>query len=228
MLLKLIQYYVVSSKFEINKYIINDCNQSFHFSLPLTLILTIKELQQTIRTSSPNTSPAFVKLSSILHTLLNYNYHHIDHNYFLLLVHFVTYTLRPLLSFLTSLIIHSKYSDHYNEYPILFHHNPLTGLKTTEFWKKTFTIRYLHANNTDTIFYQILPIEYLQQIVNITRSLLLIKLCDQNHPLCSITTNIIPQLNFTYMNASDNIDRKQINKYHEEMNQKVLAYEQAQ
>ncbi|CAF4447349.1 unnamed protein product, partial [Adineta steineri] len=50
--------------------------------LPLSLISTINELEQTIRTSSPNTSIAFVKLSSILHTLLNHNYHTIDHNYF--------------------------------------------------------------------------------------------------------------------------------------------------
>ncbi|CAF4706716.1 unnamed protein product, partial [Rotaria sp. Silwood1] len=196
--------------------------------LPLSLISTIKELEQTIRTSSPNTSIAFVKLSSILHTLLNHNYHNIDHIYFLLLIHFVTYTLRPLLLFLTGLIIHSNYLDRYNEYPILFNYNRLIGLKTIDFWTKTFTIRYLYANTHDTIFHQILPIEYLQQIVNITRSLMLIKLCDKNHPLCSITTNIIPQLNFIYINSLDNIDRKQIYKYQEEMSEKILEYEQAQ
>ncbi|CAF1218652.1 unnamed protein product [Rotaria sordida] len=196
--------------------------------LPLSLISTIKELEQTIHTSSPNTSIAFVKLSSILHTLLNHNYHNIDHNYFLLLIHFVIYTIRPILVFLTDLMIHSNYLDRYNEYPILFNYNRLIGLKTNDFWTKTFTIRYLHANNRDTIFHQILPIEYLQQIVNITRSLMLIKLCDKNHPLCSLTTNIIPQLNFIYINSLDNIDRKQIYKYQEEMNEKIFEYEQAQ
>lgn len=196
--------------------------------MPLSLIKTIKELQQTIRTSSPNTSVAFVKLSSILHTLLNHNYHNIDHNYFLLLIHFVTYTLRPLLSFLTGLIIHSNYLDRYNEYPILFNYNRLTGLKTNDFWTKTFTIRYLYANDRDTIFHQILPIEYLQQMVNITRSLMLIKLCDKDHPLCSITTDIIPQLNFVYINSVNNIDRKQVLKYQEEMSKKISDYEKAQ
>ncbi|CAF3713044.1 unnamed protein product [Rotaria socialis] len=197
-------------------------------NLPLSLISSINELEQTIRTSSPNTSLAFVKLSSILHTLLNHNYHNIDQNYFLLLTHFVTYTLRPLLLFLTGLIIHSNYLDRYNEYPILFNHNRLIGLKTIDFWTKTFTIRYLHANNRDTIFHQILPIEYLQQIVNITRSLMLIKLCDKNHPLCTITTNMIPQLNFVYINSRDRTDRKQVYKYQEEMSTKILEYEQAQ
>ncbi|CAF5138553.1 unnamed protein product, partial [Rotaria magnacalcarata] len=125
-------------------------------------------------------------------------------------------------------IIHSNYLDRYNEYPILFNHNRLIGLKTIDFWTRTFTIRYLHANNRDTIFHQILPIEYLQQIVNITRSLMLIKLCDKNHPLCTITTNIMPQLNFVYINSIDSTDRKQIYKYQEEMSTKILEYEQAQ
>ncbi|CAF1114048.1 unnamed protein product [Adineta ricciae] len=196
--------------------------------LPLSLISTTNELEQTIRTSSPHTSTAFVKLSSILHTLLNHNYHNIDANYFLLLIHFVTYTLRPLLSFLTNLIIHSNYLDRYNEYPILFNHNRLTGLKTIDFWTKTFTIRYLHANNTDTIFHQILPIEYLQQVVNITRSLLLIKLCDKNHPLCFLTTTIKPELKFVHMNFVDNTYRDQIYKYQEEMSNKIREYEEAQ
>ncbi|CAF1290773.1 unnamed protein product [Adineta steineri] len=196
--------------------------------LPLSLISTINELEQTIRTSSPNTSIAFVKLSSILHTLLNHNYHTIDHNYFLLLIHFVTYTLRPLLSFLTDLIIHSNYLDRYNEYPILFNYNRLIGLKTNDFWTKTFTIRYLYANNTDTIFHQILPIEYLQHMVNITRSLMLIKLCDKNHPLCLITTTIKPELKFLYMNLLESTDQNQIYKYQKEMNEKILEYEQAQ
>ncbi|UJR15505.1 hypothetical protein I4U23_002448 [Adineta vaga] len=196
--------------------------------LPLSLISTINDLEQTIRTSSPQTSIAFVKLSSILHTLLNHNYHNIDPNYFLLLIHFITYALRPLLSFLTNLIINSNYLDRYNEYPILFNHNRLTGLKTTDFWTKTFTIRYLHANNTDTIFYQILPIEYLQQIVNITRSLLLIKLCDKNHPLCFLTTNIKPELKFVHMSFENHIDQDQIYKYQEEMSNKIREYEEAQ
>jgi len=200
----------------------------FHFSLPLSLISIINELEQTIHTSSPTTSIPFVKLSSILHTLLNHTNHTIDHNHFLLLIHFVTYTLRPLLSFLTDLIIHSNYLDRYNEYPILFNYNRLIGLKTNDFWTKTFTIRYLYANNTDTIFHQILPIEYLQRIVNITRSLMLIKLCDKNHPLCLITTNIKPELKFIYIHSSDNIDRNQIYKYQEEMNENILQYEAAQ
>ena len=204
-----------------------ELNFYFISSFPLSLISTIKELEQTIRTSSPNTSAAFVKLSSILHTLLNHNYYNIEHNYFLLLIHFVTYTLRPLLSFLTGLIIHSNYLDRYNEYPILFNYNRLTGLKTSDFWTKTFTIRYLYANNNDTVFHQILPIDYLQHIVNITRSLLLIKLCDKNHPLCLIATNTIPELKFLYVNSSNNIDRQEIINYQEEMKKSILEYEQS-
>jgi hypothetical protein len=193
------------------------------FSLPLSLISTIKELEQTIRTSSPNTSIPFVKLSSILHTLLNQTSHTIDQTYFLLLIHFVTYTLRPFLSFLTNLIISSNHHDRYNEYPILFNYNRLIGLKTNDFWTKTFTIRYLYSNNTDTIFHQILPIDYLQQIVNITRSLMLIKLCDKNHPLCLITTHIQPELKFIYINSKENIQLYEI-----EMKEKIFEYEQNQ
>jgi serine kinase of HPr protein (carbohydrate metabolism regulator) len=81
----------------------------------------------------------------------------------------------------------------------------------------------LHSNNTDTIFHQILPIDYLQQIVNITRSLMLIKLCDKNHPLCTITTNIKPELKFIYINSRENIEQ-----YEKEMKEKILEYEQAQ
>ncbi len=164
-----------------------------------------------------------VKLSSILHTLLNHNYHTINHNYFLLLIHFVTYTLRPLLSFLTNLIIYSNYIDRYNEYPIVFNYNRLIGLKTNDFWTKTFTIRYLHSNDNDTIFHQILPIEYLQKIVNITRSLMLIKLCDKNHPLCLITIDNKPELKFIYINSKENIEL-----YEKEMKDKIFQYEQTQ
>lgn len=192
-------------------------------SLPLSLISTIKDLEQTIRTSSPTTSVPFVKLSSILHTLLNSTYHTIDPNYFLLLVHFLTYSLRPLLMFLTNLIISSNHLDRYNEYPILFNYNRLIGLKTNEFWSRTFTIRYLHSNNTDTIFYQILPIDYLQQIVNITRSLMLIKLCDKNHPLCSINGQRKPELKFHHLNTRENLEN-----YEREMKERILEYEQAQ
>ncbi len=214
----MIQFFVVLSKlFHFNS------NLHFSSSLPLSLISTINSLEQTIRTSSPTTSIAFVKLSSILHTLLNHNYHTIDHNYFLLLIHFVTYTLRPLLIFLTNLIIYSNHLDRYNEYPILFNYNRLIGLKTTDFWTKTFTIRYLYANNTDTIFHQILPIDYLQEIVNITRSLMLIKLCDKNHPLCSIAISTKPEFKFIYINSKENIQQ-----YEAEMKEKIFEYEQAQ
>lgn len=192
-------------------------------SLPLTLISTLTELEQTIQTSSPNTSMSFIKLSSILHTLLNYCYHTVDQNYFLLLIHFVTYTLKPLLSFLTNLIIYSNHLDRYNEYPILFNYNRLIGLKTNDFWTKIFTIRYLYSNNTDTIFHQILPIEYLQKIVNITRSLMLIKLCDKNHPLCLVTTNIKPELKFLYINSKDNVEL-----YEQQMKENIFQYEQIQ
>lgn len=189
----------------------------------MSLINTVKDLEQTIRTSSPTTSIAFVKLSSILHTLLNSTYHTIDPNYFFLLVHFLTYSLRPLLIFLTNLIISSNHLDRYNEYPILFNYNRLIGLKTNEFWSKTFTIRYLYSNNTDTIFHQILPIEYLQHIVNITRSLMLIKLCDKNHPLCSMNSQEKPELKFHHLNTRENVE-----DYEREMKQRILEYEQAQ
>jgi hypothetical protein len=121
------------------------------------------------------------------------------------------------------LIIYSNHLDRYNEYPILFNYNRLIGLKTTDFWTKTFTIRYLYANNTDTIFHQILPIDYLQEIVNITRSLMLIKLCDKNHPLCSITINTKPEFKFIYINSKENIQQ-----YEAEMKEKIFEYEQAQ
>lgn len=189
----------------------------------MTLINTIKDLEQTIRTSSPTTSIAFVKLSSILHTLLNSTYHTIDPNYFLLLVHFLTYSLRPLLIFLTNLIISSNHLDRYNEYPILFNYNRLIGLKTNEFWSKALTIRYLYSNNTDTIFHQILPIEYLQQIVNITRSLMLIKLCDKNHPLCSMNNQQKPQLKFHHLNTRENVE-----DYERAMKERIWEYEQEQ
>jgi hypothetical protein len=195
----------------------------------MSIIATINELERTIRVSSPATSLAFIKLSSILHTLLNHRYHTIDHNYFLLLIHMLVYTLQPLLTFLTNLIIHSTYRDRYNEYPILFHYDRLIGLKTDEFWTKTFTIRYLHANDIDTIFHQILPIEYLQKIVNITRSLLLLKLCDRNHPLCStITTGDKPRLKFVYVNGTDRHDRDELDAYEQHMNETIVQYEQAQ
>ena len=197
-------------------------------SLPLSIVSTIRGLEETIRTSSPSTSVAFVKLSSILHTLLNHRYHSIDHNYFLLLIHWVFYALRPLLSFLSGLIIHSSYRDRYNEYPILFNHDRLTGLKITEFWTRTFTIRYLYANNTDTIFHQILPIEYLQQIVNITRSLLLLKLCDKSHPLCSVATKVKPELKFVHLNSLDRDGENQLNEYEREMQESISQYEQTQ
>lgn len=140
----------------------------------------------------------------------------------------VTYALRPLLTFLTNLIIYSTYLDRYNEYPILFHYDHLIGLKTVDFWTKTFTIRYLHANDTDTIFHQILPIEYLQKMVNITRSLLLLKLCDKNHPLCSINTRIRPELKFTYLNSTDRQDQIDLNEYQREMKENIQQYENAQ
>ena len=140
----------------------------------------------------------------------------------------MTYSLRPLLSFLTDLIIHSTYRDRYNEYPILFNYDRLTGLKITEFWTRTFTIRYLYANNTDTIFHQILPIEYLQQIVNITRSLLLLKLCDKNHPLCLSTTKVKPELKFTHINSLDRDDENQLKEYEREMQENISQYERAQ
>jgi hypothetical protein len=57
---------------------------------------------------------------------------------------------------------------------------------------------------------------------------MLIKLCDKNHPLCLITTDIIPELKFTSINLLNNIDRNQIYKYQKEMNEKILEYEQAQ
>jgi hypothetical protein len=57
---------------------------------------------------------------------------------------------------------------------------------------------------------------------------MLIKLCDKNHPLCLITTNIKPELKFIYINSSDNMDRNQIYKYQEEMNENILQYEEAQ
>lgn len=57
---------------------------------------------------------------------------------------------------------------------------------------------------------------------------MLIKLCDKDHPLCSITTDIIPQLNFVYINSVNNIDRKQVLKYQEEMSKKISDYEKAQ
>jgi hypothetical protein len=57
---------------------------------------------------------------------------------------------------------------------------------------------------------------------------MLIKLCDKNHPLCLITTNIKPELKFIYIHSSDNIDRNQIYKYQEEMNENILQYEAAQ
>jgi hypothetical protein len=121
------------------------------------------------------------------------------------------------------LIIYSNHLDRYNEYPILFNYNRLIGLKTTDFWTKTFTIRYLYANNTDTIFHQILPIDYLQEIVNITRSLMLIKLCDKNHPLCSIAISTKPEFKFIYINSKENIQQ-----YEAEMKEKIFEYEQAQ
>ena len=198
------------------------------FSLPLSLICSIDQLEKTIQTSSPTTSLAFIKLSSILHTLLNQNYHSIDRNYFLLLIHLVIYSLQPLLTFVTKLILHSSYLDRYNEYPILFHENRLTGLKTSEFWKKTFTIRYLHANDTDTIFHQVLPIEYLQQIVNITRSLLLLKLCDRNHPLCSSTNEKKPLLKFVNFNIIDQQYNDELRDYQTAMNDEIQRYERAQ
>ena len=57
---------------------------------------------------------------------------------------------------------------------------------------------------------------------------MLIKLCDKNHPLCLITTDTMPELKFSYVNSIDNVDRKQIFKYQEEMSAKILEYEQSQ
>lgn len=195
----------------------------FSFSFPLSLLSTIIELEQTIHDSSPTTSKSFVKLSAILHTLLHENSQTINSNYFLLLLHFISYSIRPLLKFLTKLILDSNHLDRNNEYPILFNHNRLIGLKTKDFWTKTFTIRYLYSNTIDSTFYQIIPIEYLQQIVNITRSLMLIKLCDRTHPLCQSNFGHRPELKFQNINSIENLEQ-----YELEMKENIEQYEQLQ
>jgi len=52
---------------------------------------------------------------------------------------------------------------------------------------------------------------------------MLIKLCDKNHPLCLITTNIKPELKFIYINSKENIDQ-----YEKEIKENIFQYEQTQ
>jgi hypothetical protein len=52
---------------------------------------------------------------------------------------------------------------------------------------------------------------------------MLIKLCDKNHPLCLITTNIKPELKFIYINSKENF-----NQYEIELKEKIIQYEQMQ
>ncbi|CAF1360492.1 unnamed protein product [Didymodactylos carnosus] len=193
--------------------------------LPVSLIVDIKNLEKLIQTNCPTTSLAFIKLSSILHTLLTHRHHTVNNNHFLLLLHFVTYSLRPLIKFFQQLILYSVHDDRYNEFPIVFNQDRRNGLKTNDFWTKTFMIRYLHSTNqiNRDILHQILSFDLLQQIVNITRSLTLIRLCDKHHPLCS-DDNFYPSLKFVC--AYNEIDRKDIEQYKIYMNEKIDRHEQ--